>query len=124
MNHEPDDKGHEPMPTGHEMPEETPHLTAAQEHDPVVEAAEEAVGVGAAKADKVVEAGSADVIPAPKSSLKILLPILLILVAFAVWGFMPQSIPPELAKLGKVTDKGGFYEIEFPEDAYAASTEL
>lgn len=119
------------------MPEETPQMHSMQEHDPVADAAQEAVGVGAVQADDVLKPeetvkpapaaappNTHDAMPAPKSSLTILLPILLILAAFAVWAFMPMALDPNLAKLGKVTDKGAYYEIEYPGDGYAAVEEI
>lgn len=54
------------------------------------------------------------------SSLKILLPVLAVLAAVAVWAFMPSPVDPLLGKLGKVSDQGQYYAIEYPGDMYSA----
>ena len=67
-----------------------------------------------------VGAGRVEAVDVPRkgSSMKVLLPILVIMVVFAIWAFMPRPIDPKLEKLGKASDKGAYYEIVHPGDAF------
>lgn len=95
-------------------------MDSMQEHDVVVEST--AHTAGQPEADRMAMAS--DLPPERRSSMKILMPILVILVIFAIWAFMPRPLDPKLSKLGKVTDKGAYYEIEHAGDAYSAQQEL
>jgi len=107
------------------------------EHDPVVDAAKAVSGEHAAEEMVAPVAATAppagavsgsviegEPMPRPKSSLKILLPLLGLMLIAAIWGFMPMPLHPEIAKMGTVTDKGEFHEVLFKGDAYAAEQKL
>lgn len=105
---------------GGQLPDEMPKMDAMQEMDPVVGS----VGATVGKAE--VAASHEATIPGKKgkSSMVFLMPVLIIMVVFAIWAFMPTAMDPALSKLGKVTDKGAFYEIEHKGDAADAQREL
>lgn len=107
-----------------QLPEEPPKMEALAHEDPVARATETETGVQAAAemtGGRVVEG---EMLPKPKSSLKVLVPILAIMVVAAIWGFMPMPLNADLAKLGTVTDKGAYHEIHYKGDSYGAEQEL